>query len=562
MKAFPREAAYSYAILLVILFAIAAIAVWQTLSYFGSSMAGAEYHVAAGLLCLIFLGLMLIAGAFGLWAIQFSARREGRRRVSLLVDNMDYLQDGILAVDPKGRVTGANPAARTLQAEATDSEALTALFPCLTAADLSLLLASTEPDEIERRQEIDSGYRTLRFRSQPTEGMTLMLVSDVTTADAKRVHNRHTARLQLIGQIARGLSHDLNNLLCSISGHVSLLTRLPPNSEGWENSIRAVTRSVERGSAMAGHLLELSRPDMAPQFTYMSLEYMESAVERLRGSLSEQWHFDTDIHEFPPVPLTGIQIEQAVINLGLLVADAHTEPGGIRIIAAPPEKHPMLNTDKRFGAVIVIASSVGESELQVTESPSLRIPADSGVIVSVIRSMIEEAGGRLDTLSAADGSPVYRISLPRGRGISPQDTMEPFPGDLGPYIASWCVLLARPRPTLATHDPLVDTLKAMKVNTRSADDIVSVLAHMESSDHPCDAIVIDEHLLRQESVGILRAVMKLSPGTGIVVVSDRPQQHDTSLTQDVVFVKRGSPSGKVILSMIEAKSLAIHRKKE
>jgi len=60
--------------------------------------------------------------------IQFSAGR-GRRRVSRFVDAMDYLHDGLLATDRKGRITGSNPAARNIAGTDITSMPGSGVFP-------------------------------------------------------------------------------------------------------------------------------------------------------------------------------------------------------------------------------------------------------------------------------------------------------------------------------------------------------------------------------------------------------------------------------------------------
>jgi hypothetical protein len=90
MKGFLRET-HKYAILLIVLLAIASIAVWQTLSYLQERLATPEFSIVGSLVWILTLGFMLIAGAFGLVATRSSAQREGRRRVGQLVDAMDYM---------------------------------------------------------------------------------------------------------------------------------------------------------------------------------------------------------------------------------------------------------------------------------------------------------------------------------------------------------------------------------------------------------------------------------------------------------------------------------------
>jgi len=326
MRHISRET-LGYAVLLVILFAIATLAVWSTLSYLRDNIAHDEFRVAAVLVWSLTLGFMLIAGAFGLWAIQFAAEAEGRRRVGRFVDAMDYLQDGLLAVDSKGNVTGANPAARALaHADAVKDKTLREVFDCLSEEDTAMLLTPAEPQEVERRSAQGEMARVLRFRSQPSEGLSLILLSDVTSMNARRQHSRQVARLQLIGQIARGVAHDFNNLLCAISGHASLLSRMPPGSPELAGSVRAIAQSVEKGSSLAGHLLQLSRTEGMGAASRSVRESVQAAAESLRNSLSIDWRVEFQVGDMPALALSGAQVEQIVLNLGLLVADASSQP--------------------------------------------------------------------------------------------------------------------------------------------------------------------------------------------------------------------------------------------
>ena len=104
----------SYAVLLIVLFAISAIAVQQVIAYLESSISISAYRVAVISIWTLTLGFMLIAGAFGLWAIQFSAESESRRRIGQLVETIDYMSDGLVALDHRGRITAMNPTARRI----------------------------------------------------------------------------------------------------------------------------------------------------------------------------------------------------------------------------------------------------------------------------------------------------------------------------------------------------------------------------------------------------------------------------------------------------------------
>ena len=110
MQLLPKEG-WRYAALLVLLFAIAAVAVREVLRYIEPMVPEQEFLVASAVIASLMLGFMLIAGAFGLWAIRFSAEAESTRRIGGLVDRMDYIRDGVVAIDRHGVITGLNPTA-------------------------------------------------------------------------------------------------------------------------------------------------------------------------------------------------------------------------------------------------------------------------------------------------------------------------------------------------------------------------------------------------------------------------------------------------------------------
>ena len=97
MASISREI-WGYAVLLIILFSIAALAVWQTISFFQSP----DDLTFPVVMWSLTMGFMLIAGAYGLWAMKFSAQAESRRRIGRFVDAMDYFPDGLIVLDKNG----------------------------------------------------------------------------------------------------------------------------------------------------------------------------------------------------------------------------------------------------------------------------------------------------------------------------------------------------------------------------------------------------------------------------------------------------------------------------
>ena len=556
MKLFTKES-WSYAVLMIVLFAIAAIAVGQTISFLHTRVSEQDIGVVTAMLWSITMGFMLIAGAFGLWSIQFAAGAESRRRISAIVSTMDYLQDGLLAADSHDRVIGCNPAGQEmLHGTPYRKRPLVDLFPSLQPADVELLLHDTIPQEVER-SHIDAGLtHTLRFRSQPTRGVTLILISDVTAARARRQNRQQAAKLQLVGELARAVANDFNNLLCGIAGHAALLPRLPPGAPELTESIESITDSAERGIALAGHLMELSRPSSSAVPARMVGDHVTSAAGALRDSLPAGWSVETEMHDVPATALTGMQIEQLVLNLGQVVAEGTGKADVISIILGPPGGHPLLNIAERFcGGIVIVRSGSGGTELK-SETPVSS--EETGLILSVIRSILDGAGGELHQLTASDGRPMFRVALPVATALDTAEEQVELPFDIDRYVAHWNVLVAGRK---HRHLNLVQRLQKLEVQVTLVDTIADILA-ATGKEERLDAVVIDWPLLGTHEEGTLKALVKLSPASGIVVLRDTKPRMGRHELPEVVCIQEHANADRILMAMVEARSLAAARSRE
>ncbi|MBL7114663.1 MAG: hypothetical protein ISS35_02765 [Kiritimatiellae bacterium] len=551
MKFLPKEA-WRYTVLLLILFCIAGIAVWHVMDFMSERLPSADASLAALLVWSLTLGFMFLAGAFGLWAIQFSSEAESRRRIGRLVDAMDYLSDGLLAIDTKGRIKGFNPATEAFSLKpAQKNTHLSDAFPCLKTQDVETLASSRKPQEIERNQLRSSGMRALRFRSQPSEGLTILLVSDITAMNEQRRRKRQAAQLQLVGDLARGVAHDFDNLLCSISAHASLLKRVPPGSQNATNSLESIQEASRRGVKLAGHLLEISHTPVGVYGTEAVEGHVTNALETLRETLGERWQIQHQVNgTIRPIAFSGIQIEELTLNLCLRISERLPQPGVIGVCITGPAKDG--NATNEAGR-IMIACALEESGLIYKCDGAECSDEDRGVIVSVIRSLLEESGGALKCHAGKNGSATYCLSLPAGGGTS-TDTSQ-VPAELKAYVAPWSILYA------AEHRdsiPLYSQLQQLGVQIKRVKDITTLLTGIEDTPR-IDAMILHEHMLGAEPESLIRAVLKIRPSAGIVIISNDPDSAPSALAASTVFLKRNTPLASSLLRIIDAKTLAVKR---
>lgn len=548
MKWLQKESG-RYAFLLVVLLTTAAIAVTATISYLHEIVPQREQLViATTVIWALTMGFMLIAGAFGLWAVHFAAEAESLRRLGSLVDAMDYIHDGVMALNRQGKVTGLNPAAIAIFGTSIRNTLLTDSCPALSAATLDAFLHTNAPVEAET-EVIGNGLpRTLRLRSQPSTGIVILLVSDVTDLVRNRERSRRTAYVQLIGHMAKGVANDFNDLLCGIAGHASLLTRLHRNTLNVTDSAAAIQDCAGRGMLLARQLMQLTAPgadDAAA--TLQTARHVEAGIDLLKSSLPADWNISRTVGTHcPPVNIPPVQLEHLVQSLGLVVADAAPTA---RHIAVSLHAAPEAFRDRMAAAVLTVSASVAPDQ---DPPPHLQITATdtAGVVTAVIDALVVQAGGKLESFNAEDGTVVYRILLPAADATAlAAEAPTALAIGLEAYASNWHILIDR---QIHESDACTDYLQLAGIHARSAQGIVHLLSAIEN-DNGLDAIVLDSTTLGDDQASLLKAIARLSPQAGIVVQRDDLQDDGVP---GIIYVPVNATPLQLLHAMIEARSRA------
>ncbi len=501
-------------------------------------------------------GFLFLVGAFGIWAIQSTVANEGRKQIGRLVDDMDYLTDGMIVVDHVGTVNGMNSAARTFAAHSdTEEIRIDDLFPCLTFEDVESLLLPNRSMEVERVLRSGQALYSLRFRSQPSQDMNVIVVSDVTAMKSRQLRDMQISHFQLIGRIARGVAHDFNNLLCAISANAALIDRPAVVEQIGREAIDTIVDQSTRGADLAHRLLQLSGMESEGVPMEQVGAHAEQAVDLVRIALSSLWsvRFETE-DKLPEVPITGSQFEQILANLCLHAAEEIGTPGQLRIelrAAGWERKRP------REIAITVAATPPGVvSGVEMGSQKHVRVE-DAGVIESVIRSVIEGVGGRMDIYSLYHGHDSYRLIIPAVSANRDRATaLTGLPSELTDSIDGLRVLIARGRD--AAMADLEQRFIALGLDVESVFELILVLGRMEKS-FPFDTLVVDRRLLGDSAEAVLKAMIKLKPSVGIVVLSGEPDQELKDLTRDIVFTPFSSPAYDVMNAMARARAIAEFR---
>ncbi len=140
-------------------------------------------------------------------------------------------------------------------------------------------------------------------------------------------------RLEIIGALAGGMAHDLNNALTPILVGVELLRREPANEE-LGKMLETMRASAQRASEMVKQILSFAR-GVAGEPVLLRVEQLLGEMERLATqtfpkSIRIQTRIGKDLY---PVLGNATQLHQVLLNLCINARDAMPD-GGLLLIQA------------------------------------------------------------------------------------------------------------------------------------------------------------------------------------------------------------------------------------
>jgi len=227
----------------------------------------------------------------------------------------------------------------------------------------------------------------------------------------------HAGRVSMMGQLASGLAHEINQPLASILRNAEAAELFLQHPSPDLDEIRAILSDIRSDDERAGHVIDRMRGLLKPQ----TLATGRLDVGALAGDVAalvridvatRQVKLQVDVPaELPHVRGDRVQIQQVLLNLILNGMDAlqETRPADRRV-----------NVTARCNDAQLVELAVCDAGHGIPADKLARIfdpffttkPDGMGIGLAVSRTIVEAHGGRLWAESKAGGGAVFRFTLP------------------------------------------------------------------------------------------------------------------------------------------------------
>ena len=349
-----------------------------------------------------------------------TALQESARTLTNILENTT---DGFFAVDPEWKFTYLNSEAEKLLERQRDDlfgKELWEEFPELKNSPFERnyrrVMAERVPVEFEASDR--AGKIWFEVHAYPGGSGVSVFFRDTTERKRNEEERLTTSKLESLGTLAGGISHDLNNILTVISGNIGLAqVEAPPDAGSLLSHLSKAGQAAQHAAHLSSQLLTFSKGG-APLKRVVSISGVlgHAAEFSLYGS---NLRADIDI----PVDLWKSevdpgQIEQVVNALLLNAREAMPDGGTVRISAHNVVLEEKVGTPLPAGRYIkVMIADRGEG---IPEELATKIfdpyftnkPTGSGLGLSISYSIVKKHGGILHLENSSREGSTFTFYLP------------------------------------------------------------------------------------------------------------------------------------------------------
>lgn len=217
-------------------------------------------------------------------------------------------------------------------------------------------------------------------------------------------------KLAAIGQLAAGVSHEIDNPVGIILGYAELLLEEFPADDPRREDVETIIRECKRCRRITGGLLGLARSEPTRRERVVLGELVD---ETCRSLWVQKLFRDIRLRVVrPPAPVAitgdGDKLRQVLINLLLNAAQALGGAGEIRIeLAREGGRCRLTVADSGPGIAPADREKIFEPFFTTKERG-----LGTGLGLAVCRKLVEEHGGGIEAETAAGGGARFRVVLP------------------------------------------------------------------------------------------------------------------------------------------------------
>lgn len=335
---------------------------------------------------------------------------------------IEHCHDLMVVLASDGTIIYQSPSALRILGYRPDELVGRNVFPLIHPDDRQRVIQAFERARSERGETAKIEYRfqhkheTWRVLESVgssvlgPDGIRVGIVNSRDITDRRTLEDRvqHAQRVATMGRIAGSVVHEFHNALQIMMLNLDYLVEAgtcPASVPELED----VRRSAEMATALARQLLDLGRtsdPDLRPADVNASVESMLPILQRLAGRpISVETRLRAE-HSTISVPFGWV--DQILVNLVGNARDAIQGQGRIQISTRNAGGRLIIDIDDDgVGIPLNLQDRIFDPFFTTKAGAQ-----GTGLGLSVVRDLVEDAGGRIEVRSAVGCGATFTLTMP------------------------------------------------------------------------------------------------------------------------------------------------------
>ncbi len=389
-----------------------------------------------------------IIGILGLYT-DITSRQTDRNNLLIseerLRNILENMRDAIFTISPLGFFTTLNTAFEEITGWSVDDWIGKSFTILIHPDDIPLVLdiftrvlGGETPWLFEARVRIkDGSFISGEFLVSPQkrDGKIIGLLGtgrNITTRKREEENKKslqsqllQAQKLESLGTLASGISHDFNNILGIIMGYATLIEKHPTNIPIFKKGIGAIICASQRGASLVKQMLTFARKtDVLFETILLNDSVNEVGIllhETFPKSITYSLHLDNDL---PLIKADSTQVHQVLLNLCVNARDAMPNGGTLRITTCRESGEVVCLSFPKAGAAEYLLLKVADSGVGIDEETQRRIfepffttkekAKGTGLGLSLVYGIMESHGGFVSVQSKLGKGTIFTCYFPVG----------------------------------------------------------------------------------------------------------------------------------------------------
>ena len=461
--------------------------------------------------------------------------------------------DGIMVVEEGGRVLMANATAKAIVGFdlSEGNEGVVRWMAQIDEGDRSKvepararMWAQGDACHVQYRISDLAGHvRVIEENSTPiaagadVDGLAICVLRDVTrrveaeneraTLDAQL---RHAQKMEALGELAGGITHDFNNILTGILANVSL-ARADEEAEDLPELLADIEAAAKQGAALTQRLLAISRRSGVERTSVDVGQIVDDVFGILRNTVDRRVALHCDIAPVVwPALAERSAVHQALLNLCVNARDALQDVLGRRdecviLVSAQnatiDEAYCNAHVEATCGEFVCV--SVSDTGPGMDETTRTRIfepffttrqgCGGTGLGLAIVYGVARQHLGWVTVDSTPGKGTVFRLYLPRATSPS-QPSLEPSGAH---HTCGARVLVVDDEDLMRRAAERV--LRRLGCKVVCARDGVEAVEVFEEQRNQIDAVLLDLNMPRMNGNDALLRIRQIDPNVAVIISS-------------------------------------------